>query len=138
LVDTFTRVGLAASWNALEERLPTGGRDQLCIGDCNLVYRFAQAEWAEFRSGLGFNWLNDRGGTNLGFNFTYAADFYPWKPWGVSTGIDWGTLGRAELFRFRATVGLVRYGIEPYVGYEYTDIGQAHWNGLVGGLRFWF
>jgi hypothetical protein len=24
------------------------------------------------------------------------------------------------------------------IGYEYTDIGRAHWNGLVGGLRLWF
>jgi hypothetical protein len=24
------------------------------------------------------------------------------------------------------------------VGYEYTDIGRAHWNGLIGGLRLWF
>jgi hypothetical protein len=138
LVDSFSRFGLAASWNDLQERLPSGGRDELSIGDCNLVYRFAQSESAEFRTGLGLNWLNDRGGTDLGFNFTYAADFYPWKPWVVSTGIDWGMLGHAELFRFRLTTGLVRHGLEPYVGYEYTDIGRAHWNGLVGGLRLWF
>ncbi len=23
-------------------------------------------------------------------------------------------------------------------GYEYTDIGSVHWNGLIGGVRLWF
>ncbi len=49
-----------------------------------------------------------------------------------------GTLGHAGLFRFRTTAGVLFYGVETYVGYEYTDIGLAHWNALVAGLRFWF
>ena len=74
----------------------------------------------------------------MGFNFTYAADIYPRKPWVLSAAIDWGTLGQAELFRFRTTAGVVFHGVETYAGYEYTEIGRAHWNGLVAGLRFWF
>ena len=53
LLSTASRFGVAASWNHLEERLPDGGRDRLSLGDCNLVYRFAQAGWAEFRTGSG-------------------------------------------------------------------------------------
>jgi hypothetical protein len=138
LVETAPRFGLAASLNHLEERLPGGGRDQLHIGDCNLVYRFAQNEWAEFRTGLGFNWLNDAQGTDLGFNFTYAADLYPRKPWVLSAEMDAGTLGYAGLFRFRTTAGVVFHGLETYAGYEYTDIGRTHWNSLIVGLRLWF
>lgn len=138
LVETAPRIGLAASVNHLEERLLGGGHDQLQIGDCNLVYRFAQDDWAEFRAGFGVNWLSDSCGTNLGFNFTYAADLYPKKPWVLSAVIDCGTLGDTGLFRFRTTSGIVIHGIETYAGYEYTDIGRTHWNGLIAGLRFWF
>ena len=138
LLDTASRFGLSASFEHLEEVLSGGDRDQLQIGDCNLVYRFAQSGWAEFRTGLGMNWMADSCRTDLGFNFTYAADIYPRKPWVLSAAIDWGTLGHAELFRFRTTAGVVFHGVETYAGYEYTDIGCAHWNGLVAGLRIWF
>lgn len=138
LVDTGSRFGLTASFVHLEERLPSGGHDALQLGDCNAVFRFAQNQYAEFRSGLGMNWLNDSHGTDLGFNFTYAADLYPRKPWVLSATIDGGTLGHAGLFRFRTTAGVVLHGIETYAGYEYTDIERTHWNGLVAGLRLWF
>ena len=84
------------------------------------------------------NWLNDSTATNLGFNFTYAADIYPCKPWVLSSEVDWGTLGKAELFSFRATAGVEIHHVETYAGYEYIDIGREHWNGLIAGLRFWF
>ena len=138
LVETAPRFGLAASLNHLEERLSGGGRDHLDIGDCNFVYRFAQNQWAEFRAGLGFNWMNDAERTDLGFNFTYATDLYPRKPWVLSAEIDAGTLGDAGLFRFRTTAGVVFHGVETYAGYEYTDIGRTHWNSLIAGLRLWF
>jgi len=139
LIETAPRFGLAASVNHLEEKLDDGGRDRLDLGDCNLVYRFAQGEWGEFRAGLGVNWLADpRGSDEVGFNFTYAFDIYPRKPWVWSTAIDWGTLGDAELFRFRTTIGVVWHGVETYTGYEYTDIDRSRWNSLVAGLRFWF
>lgn len=138
LVETTSRFGLDASWNHFEETLRDGGRDQLELGDFNLVYRFAQSDWAEFRAGLGMNWLGDASDANVGFNFTYGADFYPRKPWVLSSTIDCGTLGETQLFRFRTTAGVVFHGVESYAGYEYTDIGRTHWNGLVAGLQFWF
>jgi hypothetical protein len=118
LIETAPRFGWAASLDHLEERLPGGGRDQLDIGDCNFVYRFAQNDWAEFRTGLGFNWMNDAQGADLGFNFTYATDLYPRKPWVLSAEIDAGTLGDAGLFRFRTTAGVVFHGVETYAGYD--------------------
>jgi hypothetical protein len=138
LVETVSRFGLDTSWNHFEERLRSGGHDQLSLGDCNLVYRFAQSEWAQFRAGLGLNWLSDSCGADVGFNFTYGADLYPRKPWVLSATIDCGTLDRAGLFRFRTTAGVVFHGVETYAGYEYTDIGRTHWNGAIAGLRFWF
>ncbi|MCE5266462.1 MAG: hypothetical protein LLG00_01055 [Planctomycetaceae bacterium] len=138
LVETAPRLGLTASINHLEERLCGGGRDQLQIGDCNVVYRFAQCEWAECRTGLGVNWLDDAQGADFGFNFSYALDLYPHKPWVLSAGIDAGTLGQASLFRFRSTAGLVFHGVETYAGYEYTDIGRTHWHNAIAGVRLWF
>ncbi len=138
LVETAPRFGIDASWDRFEERLRTGGRDHLQLGDCNLVYRFAQSDWAEFRAGLGVNWMGDCSGADLGFNFTYGADFYPRKPWCLSSTVQCGTLGHAGLLRFRTTAGIVFHGVEPYAGYEYTDIGRTHWNALVAGLRFRF
>ncbi len=138
LVSTSSRFGFAGSLARLEERLARGGRDQLWLGDANLVFRFAQSQRAEFRAGLGMNWLDDATQTDLGFNFTYGADFFPRKPWVVSSTLDWGTLGHAELFRFRATAGIVVHGVEVYAGYQYLDIDRIQTNGLVGAVRVWF
>ncbi len=75
---------------------------------------------------------------NPGFNFVYAADFFPLKPWVLSTTLDAGTLGHAALFRFQTTVGAMVGPFEAYTGYEYADVERTHWNGLIAGLRVWF
>ncbi len=138
LVDTTTRFGVDTQWDYLQEDLAGGHHDQIWSGDCNLVFRFAQGAHAEFRTGLGFNWLDDPQQTDFGFNFTYGFDFFPVRPWVLSTDIDWGTLGKAELFRLRTTVGAVLHGVEAYTGYEYFDVGRLQLNCLIGGLRIWF
>ena len=138
LLETASRFGLDAAACQLQERLPGGQRDRLCLGDANLVFRFAQSNWAEFRAGLGANWLADEHDTDFGFNFNYAADIFPYKPFVLSSAIDCGTLGHAGLFRFRTTVGVAFHGVEAYTGYEYLDVERAHYNAWVTGLRFWF
>jgi hypothetical protein len=138
LLDTASRFGLDAEASQLEERLPGGRRDALWLGDANLVFRFAQSERAEFRTGLGVNWLDDAQGDDLGFNFTYGADLFPRKPWVVSSTVDVGTLGHAGLLRVRTTGGVVFHGVEVYTGYEYLDIERTHSSSLLAGLRFWF
>ena len=129
--------------NSFEDRppvgcLPSDRYDHLWVGDCNLVYRFAQSPRSQWRAGLGFNWLDDHIETDYGFNFTYGFDFYPVQPLILSTEIDWGTLGRAGAFHFRTTVGVILHRVETYVGYEYRDIGSFQFNGLIGGVRLWF
>ena len=138
LISTASRFEFDTRFQHLAERLAGGGEDQLWNGDCNVTIRFAQSDFAQFRMGLGFNWLNDPARTDLGFNFTYDADIFPAKPWILSSVLDAGTLGHAGLFRFRSTVGVIHKSLEVYTGYEYTDIGTVHWNGLVGGVRLWF
>jgi hypothetical protein len=138
LFSTASRWEFDARFQHMAEQLPGGEQDQLWTGDCNVTYRFAQCNFGQFRAGLGINWLNDPGQTDLGFNFTYGADIYPARPWVFSTVLDAGTLGHAGLFRIRTTVGMIYRSVELYTGYEYSDIGSVHWNGLIGGVRLWF
>ena len=138
LLSTRSRFGLDTETSYYQEQLPGGSYDHLWLGDCNVTFRFAQGEHGQFRTGLGFNWLDDPLRTDFGFNFTYGADLFPCRPWVLSATLDWGTLGEAELFRFRSTAGLVFHGVEVYTGYEYLDIDTTQLNGLIGGLRIWF
>jgi hypothetical protein len=138
LLSTASRWGIDTETNYLRERLPGGTHDHLWLGDCNIVYRFAQSPGSQWRAGLGFNWLDDPADTNFGVNFTYGFDFYPIKPLVLSTEIDWGTLGSAEAFHFRTTAGVLIRRLETYVGYEYRDIDRFQFNGLIAGVRVWF
>ncbi|MGA2253775.1 MAG: hypothetical protein ABSG53_03865 [Thermoguttaceae bacterium] len=138
LISTASRFEFDSRFQHLAERLSDEGEDQLWMGDCNVTYRFAQSDFGQFRAGLGVNWLNDSTQTDLGFNFTYGADLFPAKLWVFSAVLDAGTLGHAGLLRFRTTAGVVYRSVELYSGYEYTDIGSVHWNGLIGGVRLWF
>ena len=138
LLETTSRFGLELRGQYLQERLRTGAQDQLWLGDCNLTFRFAQSNWAQFRTGLGLNWLADNVATDVGFNFLYGTDLFPRKPWVLSATLDAGTLGHAALFRFQATAGAMINRFEFYTGYEYADIERTHWNGLIGGIRLWF
>ncbi len=138
LVSTTSRFDLDAETHYFNESFGGAGRDHLWLGDCNLTFRFAQSEPIQFRTGVGINWLSDDTDTELGFNFTYGVDLFPCKPWVLSSSIDWGTLGSAELFRFHTTVGVVVHGVEVYTGYEYLDLDSTHTNTLLGGVRIWF
>ncbi len=138
ILETTSRFGIDTSFRYLTERSSSADDDHLGLGDCNLVYRFAQSPRAQMRTGIGANWLNDSTRTDLGFNFTYGGDFFPARPWVLSAAIDWGTLGHAGLFRFRTTAGVILDRFEGYVGYEYLDIGSTQGNFLIGGVRVWF
>ncbi len=137
-LNTSSRFGLDTQMDWFRE--PSAGPldDELWLGDCNLIFRFAQSERAQFYTGAGFNWLDDPVDTNFGFNFTYGADFFPARPWVISSSIDWGTLGRAEQFRFRTTAGLMVNRFEVFAGYEYLDIDRTQTNMYVGGVGIWF
>jgi len=138
LYDTKSRFGFDTEWKWLEEKLDSRTRDQMWMGDANIVYRFAQSEHWQMRTGVGVNWMHTPYGTDTGFNFTYGADFFPRKPWIFSSTIDWGTIGHAELFHFRTSAGVLLKNTEIFIGYDYLDIDRIHIDGMVGGLRLWF
>jgi hypothetical protein len=138
LAEHLSRLGIQASWSWLHEELPRRRTDDLFLGDVNLVLRFAQSNWGQFRSGIGFRWLADDRDTDFGFNFTYGADFYPVKPLVLSTQLDLGTLGEASVVHLRGTLGVNLERVELYGGYDFLKIGGVEVQGPVVGLRFWF
>lgn len=138
LLETDSRFGFQGGWSYLSERLWCGCYDDAFLGDANVVFRFAQSECAQFRAGLGVRVLSDRYDTDVGFNFTYGADFYPGKPFIVSGQLDAGTLGSAGVVRVRGTAGVIRSKFEVFVGYDYLRIGSVDLQGPVIGLRLWF
>ncbi len=138
LLESTIRLGLDTSFDYRRESLAPGTHDSLWTGDANVVFRFAQSEKLMMRSGLGVNWLSDQYGSEFGFNFTYGGDWFPREPWIVSAEIDWGRLGRAELFHGRGTVGLNFRHFEVYTGYDFYHVGRAELSSLVSGVRFWY
>ena len=138
LLESSMRLGLDAEAYQFEERLPGGRRDRLDYGDCNVVFRFAQSERMMWRSGIGFNWLDDELDTNFGFNATYGADWYIAKPWVATANIDWGRIDRASLLRLRTTIGVTFHGLDAFTGYEYFNLGGSGVNLFLSGLRIRF
>ena len=137
LIETSSRFGVDAAAGYYREWLGVGLRDELWIGDVNLVYRFAQSDRLLLRSGGGLNYLTDAGSTDLGFNFTYGGDWFPRRPWIISADLDVGTLGKANLFHGRVTIGVGLRGIEFYSGYDYLDVGSTRIGTVIGGIRLW-
>jgi hypothetical protein len=138
LIESTARLGVETDFRVLQENGPGATFDSLTLGDANLFYRFAQSNQFQGRAGLGFNYLVDRTDSNFGFNFTYAADWYPVKPVIVSAEMDLGWLGIESLFHFRVTEGVNwKYG-EAFVGYDYYDVGNFQVGGMVAGVRLWF
>ena len=142
LAEFSTRFGLESEFRYYQQDFlnpPTAGaRDNAWLGDANVFYRFAQSDFMQFRTGVGINWLSDRLHTDVGFNFTYAADFYPTKPWVISGEFDWGVLGDEQLLHTRITTGLQMKGLEAYIGYDFVDVGKFQSNSLIAGVRLWF
>lgn len=138
LVDTMTRFGIGGTVNFYEESNASPRPDRLAIGDVNLLYRFAQSERTQFRSGLGARFMNDTRQTDWGVNFVYGFDYFPKPPWTIGMQFEFGTLGNAWVYQATSRVGLVWKFSEIYAGYDYLHIGSQVLQGPMVGLRIWF
>lgn len=136
--DTRTRFGADAEFNYWHEQPAGQPHDSLWTGDANLLFRIAQSERMQVRTGVGVNWLADKDAADFGFNFTYQGEFFPRDPWVLSGEIDWGTLGDETLFHARATVGVQWHRAEFFTGYDYFDVDRTELGTVVGGVRLWF
>ena len=138
LFDTTIRLGIDSEVNYWRESLGSGLHDDFWTGDANLVFRFAQSERIQMRTGLGMNWIADDVGSDFGFNFTYQGDFLPREPWIISAEVDLGRLGDERLIHGRVTTGLQWRRAEVFIGYDYYEVGQTELRGFVSGVRLWF
>ncbi len=134
-LDTTSRFGFETSWNRFTEDLGATD-DTLWMGDANLTYRFAQNEAMQFHTGLGMNWLNDKGRTDLGANFTYGFDLFPRKPWVIRGTVDLGRLGDTSRVHFRGDVGLVWNRVEIFTGYDIERISNINLQSWTSGIQF--
>lgn len=137
VLESAARLGIDTETNYWREP-GASGSDQLWTGDANLVFRFAESEKLQFRAGLGVNWLADHAGAEAGFNFTYGLDWFPRRPWTMSTVFDLGKLGGGTLFHNRTTAGVMLGPVEAFAGYDYFQIGSANFHGPVAGLGLRF
>ncbi|MFN3150005.1 hypothetical protein [Bremerella sp.] len=138
LVEGTSRWGIDMQWDEYFENIPSGGTDQLTLGDLNFTFRAPQGYHSQFRWGLGANLLEDRNGSEFGINFTTGYDVYLGKPWIWSTEMDLGKVGSADLFRIRSTIGAQWKRAEIFAGYQYTNLEGIELDGFVSGMRFWF
>lgn len=138
LLDSCTRFGIDTETNYWTQGLIKGPSDQLWTGDANLVFRFAESERMQWRAGVGVNWLADNIRSETGVNFTYGFDWFPARPWTVSSVIDLGSLGAAGLFHNRTTVGAMLGQTEVFAGYDYFQVGSTKFQGPVAGIGWRF
>jgi hypothetical protein len=136
-LSTTSRVDVETNWNTLAEETPRGN-DHVTIGDVDLLFRFAQSERLQMRSGIGANWFDDHQGAVAGFNFRYGADYFPCRPWHLAALCDLGELGKAGLVHVRSTAGITYARWELFTGYDYRKIGSVHFGGPLAGVQFRF
>lgn len=130
--------GANFEWHSLTEDLAGGGHDELHLGELDITYRLVESDHALVRAGLGLNWLGDRYDTDFGVNFTVGADFFPVRPIVLSTELDLGTVGDAQMLHLSGTAGWMMGRMELFGGYDYRRIGDAVIEGPLVGLRLWF
>lgn len=136
IIDTAWRFGIDTEFFYRHE--DGVADDELWTGDFNFIWRFAQSEPLQFRTGIGFNWLADRVDDDYGFNFTYGADLFPGDPWVLSGTIDWGRIGEATLFHGRTTIGVTQNGFGVFTGYDYFNVGGAGLHAWITGVELRF
>lgn len=136
--ETDSRWGIDSEWDRFSQDIPGWGRYEVWTGDANVIFRFAQSEKVQLQSGIGFNYLVDTIGSDFGFNFTYGADFFPAKPWVVSTHLDLGTIGDSSRVHLRGTLGVMLDRFEFFGGYDLERIANINLHGPLFGFRIWW
>jgi hypothetical protein len=138
LVENSDRIGIDTETNYWLQTHRHGGPDHAWNGDFNVVFRWAESEHFPGRAGVGFNWLADQTKPEVGVNFTYGVEWFPVRPWTISTVIDAGTIGDSSLFHNRTTAGVMLGATEIFAGYDYFQLGTYNFHGPVAGVGYRF
>ena len=100
-------------------------RDNLWLGDVNLMYQVIRRQRLKAKIGAGVNWMGDRFGGDAGFNLTAEAELKLGQNWSFVTHGDFGSLGDADFMHGRVTLNRQLGDAEWKVGAEQYDIGGA-------------
>lgn len=127
-------LGLDLSVSTFRER-GTSVRDNLWLGDVNVVYQLLRWQRMKIKMGAGVNWLGDRFGGEAGFNLTAEAELKLNHRWTLTGHGDLGSLGDADLYHGRVTLHR-RLGsdAEWILGAETFDIGGAKLESVFTGI----
>lgn len=109
-------------------------RDNLWLGDVNLMYQVIRRQRFKTRLGVGVNWLGDRWGGEAGLNLTAAADLKLSQRWGISAEGDIGTLGDSDFLHTKISLNRQFESAEWMIGYERYDIGGTEIGSVFTGF----
>jgi hypothetical protein len=137
-LDSDTRFGFKTDWDYYSERLASGSYDSLWLGDATATLRVFQTEALQVYLGAGLRFLVDGGRDRGGLNLLFGFEAFPGRPVHLFGSIETGTLGNADVFRFRGGAGVDWRWLEAFAGYDYLRIGGADLQGPFVGLRVWF
>jgi len=132
------RLEFNTAWSYYYEALAEGRHDELALGKAHLAVRFAQNEYLQFRTGLGYRHLIDGKGQNFGVNWQYGFELFPIRPLVVRGTVELGNLGRAFVFEASAEIGVLIHALEIFAGFDVLLIGGAPLTGPHLGLQYWF
>jgi hypothetical protein len=130
--------GFDLEWNYRREDLARSRHDKLWTGDANFVFHLASFEMVSLRAGGGVAWVVDDSDTEAGFNLTYGADFFIKRPWMMTLEFDFGRVGGDSLSHARGTIGYVWGQIELYTGWDWFELDDREFDGVIAGVTLWF
>jgi hypothetical protein len=114
-------------------------RDNLFLGDVNLVFEPVASDLFRLRVGVGVNWLGDSYGGDAGFNMTTGFDWNLAPRWWMTGEVDLGTIGDTDLTHAQISLGRsLGQSTAWTTGYRYHDIGGVTIGSAFTGLQFRF
>lgn len=137
IVNLAFGLGARTAWTHYTERLDAGRSDSLWLGDALLTLTPLRRASAHLWLGGGALFLIDRIAPTMGWDIGLGLDLFPIRPITISMTFDAGSLNEALVARAKLRLGAVWNGIEPYLGFDYTLIGDVNFYGPLVGIKFW-
>jgi hypothetical protein len=114
-------------------------RDNLLLGDVNLVFEPVASDPFRLRVGIGVNWLGDSYGGDAGFNMTTGFDWHLHPRWWLTGELDLGSIGDTDLAHTQISLGRSLGPSTTWTtGYSHNDIGGVTIGSAFTGLLFRF
>ena len=113
-------------------------RDNLWIGDANLVFEPLCTSDVRARIGVGINWMADAYGSDAGLNLAAGLDWKLSEKLTLSAEGDIGTLGEADFWHGRLSLAQQLGCAEWITGIDHYNIGGVNLHNFFTGFGFRF